>query len=121
MPKTLSNADICLPEIPRLPQISGDELFKDDEKAHTWFNALRRREGALTRLVETTIASLFTKDGRKDAEEFEIVSPCTDGQYQYQMTKFDKLGPVYDVRRNDAKEIAKEIPGSYYLVEMIKK
>lgn len=35
------------------------------------------------------------------------------------MTKFDKYGAVYDAKRNDAKEIAKEIPNSYQLVGFV--
>ena len=41
----------------------------------------------------------------EELKEFVIVSPCTDGVHKYQLTKFDKYGPVYDVRRDDEAEI----------------
>lgn len=64
---------------------------------------------------------MYSKDGSPDAEEFVIVSPCTDGVYRYQLTKFDKFGPVYDEKRNDKREIAKGIPNSYVVVEVMEK
>ena len=78
-----------------------------------------QRRMAITNLIEHTAASMYAKDCQKNAEEFIIVSPCTDGIYRYQLTKFDKFGPVYDVRRDDAAEIAKEIPNSYGLIEAV--
>ena len=79
-----------------------------------------QRRIAITNLIENTAASMYTKDCKRDAEEFIIVSSCTDGIYRYQLTKFDKFGPIYDVRRDDAAEIVKEIPNSYGLVESVK-
>lgn len=95
------------PKIPPLPHITGKELFEDDKKAEEWFHALTLRRAALANLIASTQASMYSKDGSPDAEEFVIVSPCTDGVYRYQLTKFDKFGPVYDEKRNDEREIAK--------------
>ena len=105
------------PKIPPLPHITGKELFEDDKKAEEWFHALALRRAALANLIASTQASMYSKDGSPDAEEFVIVSPCTDGVYRYQLTKFDKFGPVYDEKRNDKREIAKGIPNSYVVVE----
>ena len=104
------------PKIPPLPHITGKELFEDDKKAEEWFHALALRRAALSNLIASTQASMYSKDGSPDAEEFIIVSPCTDGVYRYQLTKFDKFGPVYDEKRNDEREIAKGIPNSYVVV-----
>ena len=101
------------PKIPPLPHITGKELFEDDKKAEEWFHALTLRRAAQ--------ASMYSKDGSPDAEEFVIVSPCTDGVYRYQLTKFDKFGPVYDEKRDDEREIAKGIPNSYVVVEVMEK
>lgn len=109
------------PQIPPLPHISGKELFEDDKKAEEWFHALAMRRAALADLIASTQASMYSKDGSTDAEEFVIVSPCTDGVYRYQLTKFDKYGPVYDEKRDDEKEIAKGIPNSYVVAEMMEK
>ena len=88
-----------LPQVPKLPYISGKTLFEDDEKAKEWFEILQKRKAVL--------------------KEFVIVSPCTDGVHKYQLTKFDKYGPVYDVRRDDEAEIVKEIPNSYGVVDVV--
>lgn len=109
------------PKIPPLPHITGKELFEDDKKAEEWFHALTLRRAALANLIALTQASMYSKDGSPDAEEFVIVSPCTDGVYRYQLTKFDKLGPVYDEKRNDEREIAKGIPNSYVVVEVMER
>ena len=109
------------PKIPPLPHITGKELFEDDKKAEEWFHALTLRRAALANLIASTQASMYSKDGSPDAEEFVIVSPCTDGVYRYQLTKFDKFGPVYDEKRNDEREIAKGIPNSYVVVEVMEK
>lgn len=106
-------------DIPPLPHISAKILFEDKQEAEKWYNMLHHRRMAIMNLIEHTAASMYAKDGQKNAEEFIIISPCTDGIYRYQLTKFDKLGPVYDVRRDDAAEIAKEIPNSYGLVEAV--
>ena len=98
-----------------LPHISAKTLFEDKQEAEKWYTLLYQRRMAITNLIEHTAASMYAKDCKKNAEEFIIVSPCTDGIYRYQLTKFDKFGPVYDVRRDDAAEIAKEIPNSYGL------
>lgn len=103
-----------------LPHISAKTLFEDKQEAEKWYTLLYHRRIAITNLIENTAASMYTKDCKRDAEEFIIVSPCTDGIYRYQLTKFDKFGPVYDVRRDDAAEIAKEIPNSYGLIESVK-
>lgn len=103
-----------------LPHISAKILFDDKQEAEKWYNLLYNRRMAIMNLIENTTASMYAKDCQKNAEEFIIVSPCTDGIYRYQLTKFDKFGPVYDVRRDDAAEIAKEIPNSYGLVEATK-
>lgn len=102
-----------------LPHISAKTLFEDKREAEKWYTLLYQRRIAITNLIKNTAASMYTKDCKRDAEEFIIVSPCTDGIYRYQLTKFDKLGPVYDVRRDDAAEIAKEIPNSYGLIEAV--
>ena len=102
-----------------LPHISAKTLFEDKQEAEKWYTLLYQRRMAITNLIKNTAASMYTKDCKRDAEEFIIVSPCTDGIYKYQLTKFDKLGPVYDVRRDDAAEIAKEIPNSYGLIEAV--
>ena len=102
-----------------LPHISAKTLFEDKREAEKWYTLLYQRRIAITNLIKNTAASMYTKDCKRDAEEFIIVSPCTDGIYKYQLTKFDKLGPVYDVRRDDAAEIAKEIPNSYGLIEAV--
>lgn len=102
-----------------LPHISAKTLFEDKREAEKWYTLLYQRRIAITNLIKNTTASMYTKDCKRDAEEFIIVSPCTDGIYRYQLTKFDKLGPVYDVRRDDAAEIAKEIPNSYGLIEAV--
>lgn len=109
------------PKIPPLPHITGKEWFEDDKKAEEWFHALALRRAALANLIASTQASMYSKDGSPDAEEFVIVSPCTDGVYRYQLTKFDKFGPVYDEKRNDKREIAKGIPNSYVVVEVMEK
>lgn len=101
------------------PHISAKTLFEDKREAEKWYTLLYQRRIASTNLIKNTAASMYTKDCKRDAEEFIIVSPCTDGIYKYQLTKFDKLGPVYDVRRDDAAEIAKEIPNSYGLIEAV--
>lgn len=103
-----------------LPHISAKTLFEDKREAEKWYTLLYQRRIAITNLIENTAASMYTKDCKRDAEEFIIVSPCTDGIYRYQLTKFDKFGPVYDVRRDDAAEIAKEIPNLYGLIESVK-
>ena len=59
------------------------------------------------------------KKENEELKEFVIVSPCTDGVHKYQLTKFDKYGPVYDVRRDDEAEIVKEIPNSYGVVDVV--
>lgn len=92
----------------------------DEQEAEKWYNLLYQRRMAIVNLIENTAASMYAKNCQKNTEDFVIVSPCTDGIYKYQLTKFDKLGPVYDVRRDDAEEIAKEIPNSYGLVEAVK-
>lgn len=102
-----------------LPHISAKTLFEDKREAEKWYTLLYQRRIAITNLIKNTAASMYTKDCKRDAEEFIIVSPCTDRIYKYQLTKFDKLGPVYDVRRDDAAEIAKEIPNSYGLIEAV--
>ena len=102
-----------------LPHISAKTLFEDKREAEKWYTLLYQRRIAITNLIKNTAASMYTKDCKRDAEEFIIVSPCTDGIYKYQLTKFDKLGPVCDVRREDAAEIAKEIPNSYGLIEAV--
>lgn len=102
-----------------LPHISAKTLFEDKREAEKWYTLLYQRRIAITNLIKNTAASMYTKDCKRDAEEFIIVSSCTDGIYKYQLTKFDKLGPVYDVRRDDAAEIAKEIPNSYGLIEAV--
>lgn len=102
-----------------LHHISAKTLFEDKREAEKWYTLLYQRRIAITNLIKNTAASMYTKDCKRDAEEFIIVSPCTDGIYKYQLTKFDKLGPVYDVRRDDAAEIAKEIPNSYGLIEAV--
>lgn len=107
-----------LSQIPSLPHISGKTLFKDDQKAKEWVTLLHQRQAALMHLISTTQASMYAKAGNEDAEEFIIVSPCTDGIYKYQLTKFDKYGPVYDVRRNEEKEIIKAIPNSYNVIDV---
>ena len=109
------------PKIPPLPHITGKELFEADNKAEEWFNALTLRHAALANLIASTQASMYSKDGSPDAEEFIIVSPCTDGVHRYQLTKFDKYGPMYDEKRDDEKEIAKGIPNSYVVVEVMEK
>lgn len=109
------------PKIPPLPHITGKELFEDGKKAEEWFHALTLRRAALANLIALTQASMYSKDGSPDAEEFVIVSPCTDGVYRYQLTKFDKFGPVYDEKRNDEREITKGIPNSYVVVEVMEK
>lgn len=91
------------PKIPPLPHITGKELFEDDKKAEEWFHALTLRRAALANLIASTQASMYSKDGSPDAEEFVIVSPCTDGVYRYQLTKFDKFGPVYDEKKKRRK------------------
>lgn len=106
------------PEIPKLPHMSGKEIFEDKKKAKKWFEILHRRRAALAELISTTSASMYSKSG-KEEEEFIIVAPCTNGECRFQMTKFDKYGAVYDAKRNDAKEIAKEIPNSYQLVGFV--
>lgn len=103
-----------------LPHISAKTLFEDEQEAEKWYNLLYQRRMAIVNLIENTAASMYAKNCQKNTEDFVIVSPCTDGIYKYQLTKFDKLGPVYDVRRDDAEEIAKEIPNSYGLVEAVK-
>lgn len=102
-----------------LPHISAKILFEDKQEAEKWYTLLYQRCIAIVNLIENTAASMYTKGCKKNAEEFIIVSPCTDGIYRYQLTKFDKFGPVYDVRRDDAAEIAKEIPNSYGLLETV--
>ena len=102
-----------------LPHISAKTLFEDKQEAEKWYTLLYQRRIAIVNLIENTAASMYTKGCKKNAEEFIIVSPCTDGIYKYQLTKFDKFGPVYDVRRDDAAEIAKEIPNSYGLLETV--
>lgn len=102
-----------------LPHISAKILFEDKQEAEKWYTLLYQRRIAIVNLIENTAASMYTKGCKKNAEEFIIVSPCTDGIYRYQLTKFDKFGPVYDVRRDDAAEIAKEIPNSYGLLETV--
>ena len=102
-----------------LPHISAKTLFEDKQEAEKWYTLLYQRRIAIVNLIENTAASMYTKGCKKNAEEFIIVSPCTDGIYRYQLTKFDKFGPVYDVRRDDAAEIAKEIPNSYGLLETV--
>lgn len=111
-----------LPQIPKLPYISGKTLFEDDEKAREWFEILQKRKIALYELVKNTTASMYARNELTESEElkeFVIVSPCTDGVHKYQLTKFDKYGPVYDVRRDDEAEIVKEIPNSYGVVDVI--
>ena len=102
-----------------LPHISAKILFEDKQEAEKWYTLLYQRRIAIVNLIENTAASMYTKGCKKNAEEFIIVSPCTDGIYRYQLTKFDKFGPVYDVRRDNAAEIAKEIPNSYGLLETV--
>lgn len=102
-----------------LPHISAKTLFENKREAEKWYTLLYQRRMAIVNLIENTAASMYTKGCKKNAEEFIIVSPCTDGIYRYQLTKFDKFGPVYDVRRDDAAEIAKEIPNSYGLLETV--
>ena len=102
-----------------LPHISAKTLYENKREAEKWYTLLYQRRMAIVNLIENTAASMYTKGCKKNAEEFIIVSPCTDGIYRYQLTKFDKFGPVYDVRRDDAAEIAKEIPNSYGLLETV--
>lgn len=75
----------------------------------------------MVRLIKATQASRYAKNENPEAEEFIIVSPCTSRKYRLQLTKFDKYGAVYDIKRNDAEEIVKEIPNSYDLVEVMEK
>lgn len=40
-----------LPQVPKLPYISGKTLFEDDEKAKEWFEILQKRKAVLCKLV----------------------------------------------------------------------
>ena len=111
-----------LPQVPKLPYISGKTLFEDDEKAKEWCEILQKRKAVLCKLVRNTTASMYARNElteNEELKEFVIVSPCTDGVHKYQLTKFDKYGPVYDVRRDDEAEIVKEIPNSYGVVDVV--
>ena len=111
-----------LPQVPKLPYILGKTLFEDDEKAKEWFEILQKRKAVLCKIVINTTASMYARNElteNEELKEFVIVSPCTDGVHKYQLTKFDKYGPVYDVRRDDEAEIVKEIPNSYGVVDVI--
>lgn len=111
-----------LPQVPKLPYISGKTLFEDDEKAKEWFEILQKRKAVLCKLVRNTTASMYARNElteNEELKEFVIVSPCTDGVHKYQLTKFDKYRPVYDVRRDDEAEIVKEIPNSYGVVDVV--
>lgn len=110
---------IEISDIPKMPYISGKTLFEDESKAEEWFNLLHNRREMLANLIENSTASMYAKSGGADAEEFIIVSPCTDGIYKYQLTKFDKYGAVYDIKRNDVMDIVKDIPGAYGVVEVM--
>ena len=84
-----------LPQVPKLPYISGKTLFEDDEKAKEWFEILQKRKAVLCKLVRNTTASMYARNElteNEELEEFVIVSPCTDGVHKYQLTKFDKYG-----------------------------
>lgn len=48
-----------LPQVPKLPYISGKTLFEDDEKAREWFEILQKRKIALYELVKNTTASMY--------------------------------------------------------------
>ena len=39
-----------LPQVPKLPYISGKTLFEDDEKAKEWFEILQKRKAVLCKL-----------------------------------------------------------------------
>ena len=39
-----------LPQVPKLPYISGKTLFEDDEKAKEWFTILQKRKAVLCKL-----------------------------------------------------------------------
>ena len=71
------------PEIPKLPHMSGKEMFEDKEKAKKWFEILHRRRAALAELINATSASMYSKSG-KEEEEFIIVSPFTNGECRFQ-------------------------------------
>lgn len=84
-----------LPQVPKLPYISGKTLFEDDEKAKEWFEILQKRKAVLCKLVKNTTASMYARNElteNEELKEFVIVSPCTDGVHKYQLTKFDKYG-----------------------------
>lgn len=110
------NKKVNLPIIPIVPKLRPEELFEHGPKMDAWFEALNARKKAIRDVIDTTIASLYVDS--KDPEHFIIVSPCTKGGHKYQLTKFDKLGPVYDCQRDNAEEIANEIPTRYVLADV---
>ena len=48
-----------LPQVPKLPYISGKTLFEDDEKAKEWFEILQKRKAVLCKLVRNTTAHIL--------------------------------------------------------------
>ena len=65
-----------------LPHISVKTLFENEQEAEKWYTLLYQRRMAIVNLIENTAASMYTKGCKKNAEEFIIVSPCTDGIYR---------------------------------------
>lgn len=52
-----------LPQVPKLPYISGKTLFEDDEKAKEWFEILQKRKAVLCKLVRNTTACCCLNTG----------------------------------------------------------
>lgn len=105
-----------IPIIPVEIKITPNEIFNDTEKADRWYKSHLERIAAISAAIIKYRALKFSDPDIP--ERFQIISPSTKG-YRYQITSFDKDGPVYDSQKNDPEEIAKEVNKRYILKEII--
>lgn len=104
-----------IPRLPVVPKLTPGEIFESKQKAEEWFKAVQARKKMLEVLISKTNATLYLDPHNE--KNYIIVSPSTKG-YRFQLTKFDKEGAMYDCQRNNAEDIANEIPLHYILAEI---
>ena len=82
-----------LPQVPKLPYISGKTLFEDDEKAKEWFEILQKRKAVLCKLVKNTTASMYARNELTENEELkEMLTPDMNDaiDLQHKINDFNK-------------------------------
>lgn len=105
-----------MPHIPEVLRITSKDIFFDEELADKWYQSILERKSAIACAIGFYTALKFVDPENPD--KFQIVSPSTKG-YQYQITVFDSLGPIYDIQKDDPGTAAEEINERYVLESVI--